>query len=358
MEELQELRDLVAQLRAENERLRLEQQTIQSAGTAQVSVAAVADRPSVGEASAETIDRFVFVPRDRKCPKFNGKFGIGISEWVDEVQACIRARCIPVADQAFFLFDHLEGEAREEIRHRSAAERRDPANILAALRELYGCSLSYVALQEAFFSRRQQEGETLLEFSLGLMSLQERVKQQSSTAMPNAEMLLRDQFAEFVLDPALRRELKQYVRRQPMCTFLEVRGEAIRWEREGVPGGARGRSQSLPLVHGVQYGVLGTQNVDAGGPIAKSELGELKDMIMRQQEQLNQLAQGLARVQSPQFQPSVPRRNPVICRRCQRVGHFARDCNGERVLPRVGLSPRAAPVTRGGDSRSFQPTEN
>lgn len=67
-----------------------------------------------------------------------------------------------------------------------------------------------------------------MEFSLALMSLQERVKQQSSTAMPNAGILLRDQFVEFVLDPALRRELKQYVRRQPMCTFLEVQGEAIR----------------------------------------------------------------------------------------------------------------------------------
>lgn len=89
-----------------------------------------------------------------------------------------------------------------------------------------------------------------------------------------------------------------------------------------MPGGVRGRSQSLPLVHGVQYGVQGTQNVDVGGPIAKSELGELKDMLMRQQEQLNQLAQGLARVQSPQFQNSVLRRNPVICRRCQPRGPF------------------------------------
>lgn len=176
--------------------------------------------------------------------------------------------------------------------------------------------------------------------------------------MPNAEMLLRDQFVEFVLDPALCRELKQYVRHQPMCTFLEVRGEAIRWEREGVPGGARGRSQSFPLVHGVQYGVQGTQNVDAGGPIAKSELGELKDLLMRQQEQLNQLVQGLARVQNPQFQNSVLRRNPVICRRCQRAGHFARDCDGARVPPRAGLSPRAAPATGEGNLRFVRPSEN
>ncbi|KAL1280076.1 hypothetical protein QQF64_014676 [Cirrhinus molitorella] len=229
---MQELRDLIAQLQAENESLRLEQQAIRS---------------------------------------------------------------FRRANQAFFLFGHLEGEAREEIGHRSAIERGDPAKIFAALRELYGCSLSYVALQEAFFSLRQQEGETLMVFSLVLMSLQERVKQQSPTAMPNAEMLLRDQFVEFVLDPALRHELKQCVRRQPMCTFLEVQGEAIRWEREGVPGGARGRCQSLPLVHGVQYGVQGTSHVGGSGSTAKSELGELRDMLRRQQEQLDQLAQGFAR---------------------------------------------------------------
>ncbi|KAL0186022.1 hypothetical protein M9458_017692, partial [Cirrhinus mrigala] len=70
-----------------------------------------------------------------KCPKFNGRSGIGINEWIEEAQACIRARYLSVSDQAFFLFDHLEGEAREEIRYRSQVERRDPDKIFLALRE-------------------------------------------------------------------------------------------------------------------------------------------------------------------------------------------------------------------------------
>ena len=65
-------------------------------------------------------------------------------------------------DQAFFLFDQLEGEAREEIKYRPSTDRNDPEKIKGILRELYGCSQSYVALQEAFFSRKQQDGETLL----------------------------------------------------------------------------------------------------------------------------------------------------------------------------------------------------
>lgn len=60
-------------------------------------------------------ERFVFIPRDRKCPKFNGRTGIDVNEWVEEVCACMRARHMSTVDQAFFLIDHLEGEAREEL---------------------------------------------------------------------------------------------------------------------------------------------------------------------------------------------------------------------------------------------------
>lgn len=104
---------------------------------------------------------------------FRGRTGIGLAEWVEEVQACMRARNL----STFFLFDHLEGEACEG----------DPAKIIAVLQELYGCSDSHVTLQEAFFSRWQQEGETLQEFSLALMSLMASVKQRPPSDMPNAE---------------------------------------------------------------------------------------------------------------------------------------------------------------------------
>lgn len=129
---------------------------------------------------------------------FRGKSGLGLEEWIEEVQACMRARHLSTADQALFLFDHLEGEAREEIKYRSSTERSDPAKIIAVLRELYGCTDSYVALQEAFFSRRQ-EGETLEEFSLALMNLTASVKQHAPSEMPNADALLRDQFVEITL---------------------------------------------------------------------------------------------------------------------------------------------------------------
>lgn len=140
-------------------------------------------------------------------------------------------------------------------------------------------------MQEAFFSRKQQEGETLQEFSLALMSLMAKVKGQAPDGMPNAEALLRDQFNEYVLDGALRRELKQMVRRQPMATLLEVRREAMRWEREGLPGGMRGRSHSVPSTIGIQYRVQGSPHDPPRTP-PPSEVSEIKEMLKLQQEQL------------------------------------------------------------------------
>ena len=323
-EELQELKALIAQLKADNEQLRQEQ--------AGPSASSAASEPSTAPStsSVPVSERLVFIPRDRKCPIFRGRTGIGLSEWIEEAKACMRARHLSFSDRAFFLFDHLEGEAKEEIKHRSYADRKDPGKILSILQELYGCTESYVTLQEAFFSRKQQEGETLQEFSLALMGLVAKVRQRAPNGLLNTETLLRDQFVEHVLEGSLRRQLKQFVRNWPDCTLLEVRAEAIQWEREGSPARMRARSHSLPLVSGVQYGVQGGHYGPGPSPPV-SEVSEMREMLKRQQEQLNQLTESIARLQDSNWRSRPSRSDPVICRRCKQPGHYARECDGARA---------------------------
>lgn len=125
------------------------------------------------------------------------------------------------------MYDHLEGEANDDIKYRSREEREDPVKILAILQELYGCSQSYVALQEALFSLKQQEGEYVQVFSHALLCLKESVINNAPHDMPNAETLLRDQFVEYIYDCALRRELKHFVHEKPDSKLLDVHMEAI-----------------------------------------------------------------------------------------------------------------------------------
>lgn len=328
---MRELQELVKQLQADNERLRHERSRLASDADAGPSTQST-EPPARSERGNCGVDRLLFVPRDRKCPMFRGRMGIGLNEWLEEAQACTRARHLSSADEAFFLFDHLEGEAREEIKYRSAEERGDPTKITAILQDLYGCSESYVALQEAFFSRRQQEGESLLEYSLALMSLMGKVKARAPNNIVNSEILLRDQFVEQVLDGNLRRDLKQYMRRSPEATLLDVRGEAIRWEREGLPAVMRGRSNSVPSAFGIQYAVQGGYQRSGQTP-PSSEVSEMKELLKRQQEQLDKLTQSISRLQNSQHgrRGRSPRLGPIVCLRCQQPGHIARECDGQRV---------------------------
>lgn len=331
-EEIAQLRDLVTQLQAENRLMRQEREDNQP-GTSAESTSSAPGHPSV---YVPVTERLIYLPRDRKCPMFRGRTGLNIVEWVEEVQACVRARHLSSAEKALFIYDHLEGEAREEIKYRSQEEREDPDQILDILQELYGCTRSYVSLQEEFFSRRQQEGETLQEFSHVLMCLMNRVVKKAPHILLNKDVLLRDQFVEHVSDCSLRRELKQFVRGHPAATLINVRSEAIRWEQEGVPGGGRGRSHSVPPVLGFQHTVQGSHSSHsrAGNFSLSSELVELKEILSSQQEQLNQLTRSLAALNNAP-RPQINRRQqPVICRRCQQPGHFARECNGEYVAPR------------------------
>lgn len=160
----------------------------------------------------------------------------------------------------------------------------------------------------------------------------DRVEKRAPNGVPNSSVLLRDQFIENVLDPSLRRALKQSVRDNPAATLLNIRSEALTWEREGRAVECRPRSYSVPSI------------CAAHTSSSPSEIAELKEMFKRQQEQLNVLSERVIQLHSTGRPRPVSRNGPVICRRCNQPGHFASHCDNDRV-PQVSQpcpSPREA----------------
>ena len=272
----------------------------------------------------------MYIPRERKCPNFSGGPGtLSIEDWLEEIDCSTRGRHMSEIDKALFMYDHLEGEARAEIKFRPRGEREDPKFITDVLTELYSCSTSYVSLQHQFFDRRQKDSESLQEFSLALLSIMDKITKSNSDAVPNSDQVLRDQFAEGVRDHMLRRELKRLVRQTPEVSLLDLRKEAIRWVEEGQPQGVR---HTRPTSHSYETQAIVT--CEAVGA-KQSEYSELKEIVMKQQEQLDMLIKtlgtqggynrGMQRPRQASRYKWSPEGQP-ICFRCNQAGHIARFC--------------------------------
>lgn len=335
---LQRLQERVAQLQAENERLSNVQRHTGEGGP----------QPARREQA-------LYLPRERRCPKFSGSTAAGspsVEEWIEEAESCIRLRYMSELDKALFLYDHLEGEARNEIKYRPSAVRENHVQIMTVLKEVYGCSKSYVHWQQRFFDRKQRENESLFEFSHALMELMEKVKQSKESAITNSDIVLRDQFCENVRDHMLRRELKRLVRANEGLTLLDIRREATRWVEEGQSSRDRG-----PRAPGRTSEPIYTSQCESA-LTQTSEIAELKEIVLKQQAQLDLLVKHLGHPPSKP-QASQPyragrfKRTPdgqPICIKCDQPGHIARYC--QSVPPPRNSRPSSHLLTEDPNSQS------
>lgn len=115
--------------------------------------------------------------------------------------------------------------------------------------------------------------------------------------------------------------LERLVHQSPGYT-LDVRAEAIRWEREGQPNEPRGRGHLVPSLSALQCS-RGVAPTNTGW----TEIAELKELLKKQQEQLNQLTQGLMVLQTaPHIIARFKCPDTVLHRHCQKPGHYVREC--------------------------------
>ena len=73
------------------------------------------------------------------------------------------------ADKARLLYSHLTGAARSEVEVQLSNDLQDPKRVAEVLLNIFGIPETLASLQQAFYSRIKQYGETLAEFSRELM---------------------------------------------------------------------------------------------------------------------------------------------------------------------------------------------
>ena len=74
-------------------------------------------------------------------------------------------------------------------------------------------------------------------------------------------------------------------------------------------------------------------------------MAQLRQLLEKQQEQLNKLTQGMLALQAvPRVAPRSARPRVGVCLRCQQPGHYARECDNERFIPQPS-APRVTAVT-------------
>lgn len=288
-----------------------------------------------GTATAPQQTPVIFVQQDRKLPIFSGKVdgneSCTLDEWIEQIRHFAQMRGTTEKEKARIVFDHLEGAARTEIKFLPAGERECMDSIFKVLKDVYGCMHSHIALQRRFYNRRQQEGESLIDFSHSLMDLMDLIsKSDAQAASAAAAKDLRDQFCDGVRDQSLKIRLKDLINANPTWTIREARAEATRWM-------ALCGSQSKHKTN--EYSSTSNETVASCDSVmsGSSQYNELMSLLKAQQAQLDLVMKALApqSLPPPRTRYSKPRRTAdgkPICFRCEKPGHIARNCPAAACL--------------------------
>lgn len=365
-EQIRALTELVKQLQAENKQLK-DRDTIPAPQ--------FPDHTANGTGSNPAPERvYIYAPRERKCPRFSGSTAQGnmsVEEWVEEARKSLSVQRTSLIEQAAFLCDLLDGEAKREVKFSSPEVRANPEAIFTVLLDNFGCDQTYVTLQKQFFQRQQREHESIREFAQALLELLDLLKNKDPRGVPNPDMVIRDTFVENVRDTKLQRELAHLVRQHPSHSFRDIREAAIRWEKRRPPVGTQ-RARAYSCDSHTSERVEGNVDINTIMTRPSEELKELKECFYRQQAQLDTILKHLG-ASSTEASPPASQAYPSghrprqyrfqpdgkpICMRCNKAGHIARFCRVELSGPPGGVEQRSQNRQVGARVNAVEQQEN
>lgn len=252
----------------------------------------------------------VYVSRDRRLPKLkgtaSGKDDPDVDEWVADMRAALKSRPMPKREAAEYVFEHLSGEARLEARGRPAEVREDPDKLLGVIQTVFGDRRALPNLFERFYKREQGPKESLLEYSIVLVSAWGKIEAQldPTNATPQTkDRTLKDRLTEGVHDRHLQRELRRLNLEEPGLTFWEFRERGLKWL--GTPGGTQLQAATREA---------------AAQPVVDKTAREILELLKKQQAEMETLREEVKSLR--QARRSVG----GYCFRCGSPDHYIQDC--------------------------------
>ena len=173
------------------------------------------------------------MPSQKKIKSFTGKErDITLEYSLCDIHASIASRPLADEDKVHFMFQHLEGAAREEVKLRPLLDRDTVDKLVSILHDVFGVKATGVQLQRQFFECKQKQSQSLRDFSHHLMEVLNKVIIKCPHLNCSKDKLLCDQFSEGGSDEVLRKHLKKQLRDNPSLLFLRLRHEATEWAEE------------------------------------------------------------------------------------------------------------------------------
>jgi hypothetical protein len=168
--------------------------------------------------------------RDRKIAKFNSQ--TDVDEWTQTVKVYVDSKTVNEQEKVNFIIDHLDEDAKTELRLEIDLAKSTSAEVFKLLKDVYSIKETVFELQQQFYAREQLENESLSEYSHVLMNKLFFMQKKSPDLYKDTDDILKQRFAEGVLDLSLKRELKRINRESQSLKFFQVRDIAISWIRD------------------------------------------------------------------------------------------------------------------------------
>ncbi|KAJ8346843.1 hypothetical protein SKAU_G00282440 [Synaphobranchus kaupii] len=237
----------------------------------------------------------------------------------------------------------------------SCAEEADVTKIFDLLEGTYGDKLPIGARLREFYDRKQKASETIRAYAYDLQEKISKVQRRDPKRIPDADLILKEQFILGLCDDFLRREMKRKVKEDKDPSFIQLMQTAITWSEEeevpaATPSGGASRTRGV---------VNAATAKDVPPPCTLESLHEALQKLATRQEELFKAVQATEREQPLE---SRARRPPLkdkdgqfICYTCGQPGHTSRGCRQNR-----GAEYRTMPTkpNTGGSAREGGPASD